>query len=137
MSQPQEKQGSCLCGAIHLSVSLDNASVSACHCSMCRKWSGGPLMVVHSTQTLRLSGDTPRIYDSSEWAQRGFCGTCGTHLFYRLKAGGFDAVPVGVLDGESDWALELQIYIDQKPGYYCFANQTRTLTGAEVQAQFS
>lgn len=137
MSHPQQKHGQCLCGAIHLTLSLDDASVSACHCSMCRKWSGGPLMVVHSAQPLRFSGAQPTVYDSSDWAQRGFCGTCGTHLFYRLKAGGFDAVPVGVLDGDNDWTMNLQVYIDEKPAYYCFANQTQTLTGAEVVAQFS
>lgn len=137
MSQPQQKHGQCLCGAIHLTLSLDNASVSACHCSMCRKWSGGPLMVVHSAQPLCFSGAQPTVYDSSGWAQRGFCGTCGTHLFYRLKAGGFDAVPVGVLDGDNDWSMNLQVYIDEKPAYYCFANQTPTLTGAEVVAQFT
>ena len=24
-------------------------------------------------------------YDSSEWAQRGFCRNCGSNLFYQLK----------------------------------------------------
>ena len=133
----QEHHGRCLCGATQLTLDLDSASVSACHCSMCRKWSGGPLMVVHSTRTLRFSGAAPLVYDSSDWAQRGFCGTCGTHLFYRLKAGGFDAVPVGVLDGDTDWTLDLQVYIDEKPAYYCFANQTQTLTAAQVIEQFS
>ncbi|MHC6226594.1 GFA family protein [Pseudomonas sp. X10] len=132
-----EKHGSCLCGAIKVSVSLENASVNACHCSMCRKWSGGPLLVVHSTQQVRYSGAEPSVYDSSDWAQRGFCGQCGTHLFYRLKAGGFDAVPVGILDGDTDWVFDLQVFVDEKPAYYCFANQTQEMTGEQVMAQFS
>ncbi|MDI3284627.1 GFA family protein [Polyangium sp. 15x6] len=132
-----EKHGSCLCGATKISVTLENASVSACHCSMCRKWAGGPLLVVHSTQQVRYSGREPSIYDSSDWAQRGFCGQCGTHLFYRLKAGGFEAVPVGVLDGDTQWVFDLQVYIDEKPAYYCFANQTREMTGQQVMEQFS
>lgn len=136
MSQPQEKHGSCLCGAIHLSVSLDNASVSACHCSMCRKWSGGPLMVVHSTQTLRLSGDTraSTIPPSGPSAASAAPAAPTCSIASRPAA----STPCRwACSMASDWALELQIYIDQKPGYYCFANQTRTLTGAEVQAQFS
>ena len=129
--------GTCLCGAIHVTVSLDDSSVSACHCSMCRKWTGGPLLVVHSTQPLQFSGAEPAVYDSSDWAQRGFCPTCGTHLFYRLKGGGFDAVPAGVLDGEGAWTFDLQVYVDEKPAWYCFSNPTKNMTAAEVMAQFS
>ncbi|MNP67224.1 Glutathione-dependent formaldehyde-activating enzyme [compost metagenome] len=77
------------------------------------------------------------IYDSSEWAQRCFCGTCGTHLLYRLKNGQFDSVSVGVLEGNTDWVFDLQVYIDEKPTYYCFANDTKTMTSAEVEALFS
>jgi hypothetical protein len=38
-----------------------------------------------------------RTYASSEWAERGFCSQCGTHLFYRVIKGEFYAVPVGLL----------------------------------------
>ena len=129
--------GSCLCGAIHFTVTVDDDSVNACHCSMCRKWTGGPLLVVHSTQPLIFNDKQPAIYDSSDWAQRGFCPTCGTHLFYRLKAGSFDAVPVGALDSDHPWRFDQQIFVDQKPAWYCFANPTKNLTGAEVMALFS
>jgi hypothetical protein len=29
-----------------------------------------------------------------------------------------------------------QVFIDEKPGFYCFANETHTMTGAELFAQF-
>lgn len=132
-----QKHGSCLCGATRITLEVDSPSVNACHCAMCRKWGGGPLLVVHSTRHVTCSGREPSVYDSSEWAQRGFCSQCGTHLFYRLKAGGFDAVPVGVLDGDGDWVFDLQIFVDQKPAFYCFSNQTEQLTGEQVMAQFS
>lgn len=132
-----EKHGSCLCGAITLSLTLDDAHVSACHCGMCRKWAGGPALTVESKQPLRITAGTPTLYDSSDWAERGFCGQCGTHLFYRLKAGGFESIPVGVLDGDDAWALTLQVYVDHKPAWYAFANPTQNLTQAEVEALFS
>ncbi|OLS63465.1 GFA family protein [Pseudomonas putida] len=133
----QTHQGACLCGAIQLSVTLDDASVGACHCSMCRKWNGGPLLTVHSSSAPQFSGATPAVYGSSDWAERGFCAKCGSHLFYRLKGGNFFAIPVGLLDGEQAWSLDLQVYIDEKPSFYCFSNQTKNMTGAEVVAQFS
>jgi hypothetical protein len=33
--------------------------------------------------------------------------------------------------------LTSQIFIDEKPAYYTFANQTKTMTGAEVFAMFA
>ncbi|MFD2643401.1 GFA family protein [Pseudomonas japonica] len=134
---PSTYHGSCLCNAIQLSVTLDDNSVGACHCSMCRKWNGGPLLTVHSSQAPQFSGAQPTVFDSSAWAERGFCARCGSHLFYRLKGGNFFAIPVGVLDGEHAWDFNLQVYIDEKPSYYCFSNPTQNMTGAEVVAQFS
>ncbi len=133
----QTHQGTCLCGAIQFTVTLDDNSVGACHCSMCRKWNGGPLLTVHSSSAPHFSGAQPAVYNSSDWAERGFCPGCGSHLFYRLKGGNFFAIPVGLLDGDQAWSFDLQVYIDEKPSFYCFSNQTQNMTGAEVVAQFS
>ena len=76
-----EKHGTCLCGATRLKVTVDNTDISACHCSMCRKWTGGPLLVVHCSQPPVIEGRAPSVYESSDWAQRGFCGQCGTQLY--------------------------------------------------------
>lgn len=76
------------------------------------------------------------VYGSSDWAERGFCRNCGTHLFYRLKNLVHYALPAGLIDGELPWELKKQIFIDAKPGYYEFANNTRNLTGAEAFEEF-
>ncbi|MEW9679188.1 GFA family protein [Pseudomonas sp. TE50-2] len=132
-----EKQGSCLCGKTRLSVTLENNHVSACHCSMCRKWTGGPLLAVQCTEPPAIEGPAPIAYDSSPWAQRGFCGQCGTHLFYRLKESDMYVVPVGLLDGEGDWSFTEQIFVDEQPAWYCFKNETKKLTGQQVFDQFA
>lgn len=131
-----EKHGSCLCGAITLTLHLAEPTISACHCTICRKWGGGPLLVAEGEDAHFTGEQHLRVYASSDWAERGFCGECGSHLFYRLKSGGLYAVPVGVLDGDVAWRFESQIFIDAKPDYYCFANQTRELTGEQVFAEF-
>ncbi|WP_313651075.1 GFA family protein [Pseudomonas soli] len=132
-----EKQGSCLCGKTRLSVKLEDNHVSACHCSMCRKWTGGPLLAVQCTEPPAIEGPPPIAYDSSPWAQRGFCGHCGTHLFYRLKESDMYVVPVGLLDGEGDWRFTEQIFVDEQPAWYCFKNETSNLTGQQVYDQFA
>lgn len=128
--------GRCLCGAVRLSLDLANRHVSACHCRMCRTWGGGPLMVVEAHTPPRFEDEERiRVYPSSDWAERGFCGDCGTHLFYRLKEGGLHAVPVGLLENDEDWQFTEQVFIDEKPDFYGFANSTETLTGEELFAR--
>lgn len=126
-------KGQCLCGAVTLSVQHRAPALAACHCSICRKWGGGPYLSVEAHQTPAFKGDENiAVYDSSEWAQRGFCRKCGSHLFYRLKEGGFYALSAGLFRESSEWPFKLQVFIDEKPGNYAFANSTREMTGEEV-----
>jgi hypothetical protein len=105
---------------------------------MCRKWGGGPLLTIECGSTAHFEGsDDISIFSSSEWAERGFCRKCGTHLFYRLKPQDHYAIPIGLLDDGSEWVFDHQIFVDEKPSFYEFANATRNLTGAEAFAQYS
>jgi hypothetical protein len=131
-----EVSGTCLCGSVKLRATVKERVYGACHCGICRKWGGGPLLAVECAEAPVIEGaEHIRAYDSSEWAERGFCGKCGTHLFYRLKAQDFYALPLGLLE-EGDWRFGHQVFIDEKPAHYAFANRTHDLTGAEVFAQF-
>ena len=75
-------------------------------------------------------------YQSSEWAERGFCNKCGTSLFYYLKPADQYHFPVGLLDNELQFKFSHQIFIDEKPEYYSFSNETENMTGSEVFAHF-
>jgi hypothetical protein len=81
--------------------------------------------------------DFVSVYDSSAWAERGFCSKCGTHLFYRLKDGRQHMVPVGLLDDDERLVFETQVFIDSKPKFYTFTNETNDMTGAELFAKFA
>ncbi len=80
------------------------------------------------------SEDAIAVYDSTPWAERGFCSKCGTHLFIRVKQTGRYILRAGLFDVDEGLEFDHQIFIDKKPTYYCFANETRELTGAEVFA---
>lgn len=138
MSDLNEGKGSCLCGAIHLYAKTVSREVGVCHCSMCRKWTGGPLFGVDCGGDVSFEGgENIAMYDSSAWAERGFCKKCGTHLFYRLKAQNQYFVPVGLFDICPEVVFDHQIFIEEKPAFYSFANETKNMTGAEVFAQFA
>ncbi len=137
MSEAMEGQGSCLCGATGFSAKKVSNSVGACHCGICRKWGGGPLIAVDCGTDITWRGEEHiSVYDSSDWADRGFCKQCGSHLFYRLKANGQYIIPQGLLDGGEGFVFDHQVFIEEKPSLYAFANETKNMTGAELFAQF-
>ncbi len=59
----------------------------------------------------------------------------GSHLFYRFKHNGQYIMPVGLFNEEHSFHFDHQIFIDEKPKYFSFANETKNMTGAEVFAQ--
>lgn len=136
MSSHQESKtydGECLCGAVQVQLRLDTATMSACHCGICRRWGGGPSMTVETHEAPVITGaEHVKTFSSSEWAERGFCGNCGTHLFYRLKKGSFYSLSVGLFEQASSWPFTLQVFVDDKPGNYDFANATKRMTGEDV-----
>ena len=77
------------------------------------------------------------MYNSSDWAERGFCKNCGSHLFYRLKDANEHQVPAGLFDNQKSFHFDLQVFTDRKPGFYSFANETKEMTEAEVIEKFA
>lgn len=131
-------QGKCLCGAVQITAQNVSSSLGVCHCTMCRKWGGGPWLGVDcGTEVSWEGGDNLVAFPSSAWAERGFCKRCGTHLFYRLRASGQHFIAAALFDDIADYRFDHQIFIDEKPDYYNFAEKTPTMTGAEVFARFA
>ncbi len=130
-------EGQCLCSAITIRTP-DKKSIDACHCGMCRRWGGGPALVVSCGSEVQIEGvDKLKVYKSSEWAQRAFCSECGTHIFYRSLSTNEYFVPAGFFQDDLEFEFKEQIFIDRKPSYYEFANQTLNMTEAEIFTKFA
>ncbi len=125
----------CLCQRVSIEMTPKSNEIGVCHCNTCRQWSGGPYLGIESDQ-VKLAG-TITCYDSSEWAQRGFCQYCGTHLFYRLKDSDTHFMPIGLFEEPPAMVMSHQIFIDSKPPYYNFAEKTQCMTGEEVFARYT
>lgn len=129
--------GGCLCGAVRYTAVPEKYEMDACHCDMCRKWSGGVLMTVPCEDVVVADDTQLGIYPSSEWGERVFCKTCGTSLFWRLRDGsGHVAVAFPSIDDLSGLEFAEEIFIDEKPDLYAFAGERRRRTGAQVIADF-
>ena len=130
--------GTCLCGSVTVNFPTEKDHFDACHCGMCRKWSGGPALTIDSEGRPTFQGEEfITRYRSSDWAERGFCKKCGTHLFYYLKGHDFYNFPLGLIDGNEQRKFHLQVFIDHKPGNYAFSDETEQMTEAEVFAKYA
>ena len=142
MAETEERTGKCLCGAVKFRVKVkrhdDGIHADACHCEMCQRLIGGPLVGLTLEGPPIIEDERAlSVYNSSDWAERLFCKTCGSNVFYRLKDGSMHTVGVGLLDNQSDVKLALEIFVDQKPCFYGFAQKTKKMTGAEVMAAYA
>jgi len=129
-------QGKCLCGNVSFSAPEPH-HIDICHCDMCRRWTGSAFIGVdYRDGGIKFEkNDSLKWFNSSDWAERGFCTNCGSSLFYRLKDNdSFLAISAGTLDLPSGLKLEKEIFIDEKPDYYDFAGDQKKLTGAEFFA---
>ncbi|KAA0970671.1 GFA family protein [Aureimonas fodinaquatilis] len=130
--------GGCLCGNVRFSAVPEKLEMDVCHCSMCRKWSGGVFMAVPCGDSVEfVKSDTLETYKSSEWGERLFCRACGSSLFWRLQSPHQYVVAMHAFDDISQFHFAEEIFIDEKPAHYSFSNDTRKLTGAEVMAAFA
>lgn len=128
-------EGQCLCGAVQVTADVDNPRVRACHCDMCRRHASGPFFSLETVPgSITVTGPAT-VYKSSEWAERGFCGTCGSTLWYEmderrnLSAGLFPNAGGGTLVGE--------YFADKCPQAYALAGDHEKLTTRETLAVFA
>lgn len=114
--------GSCLCGRIRWRARAPMKAVTACHCIQCRKTSGHYAAfsgLAHSDVT--VEGDVT-WYQSSPEARRGFCGTCGSTLFWQPEGQPRVAIAAGSIDGASGLEITRHIFCAFKGDYYTLAD---------------
>jgi hypothetical protein len=78
-------RGSCLCGAVRFVVTEPFAGVTQCHCTSCKKLSGGTGTVngrVPSGAISVLEGaEFLQTYRPADGSAKTFCASCGSNLF--------------------------------------------------------
>ncbi|MEL6520576.1 MAG: GFA family protein [Pseudomonadota bacterium] len=112
-----EPVGGCLCGAIRYRVTGPLRPVVACHCQQCRKTSGHHVAATSARkEDVHIVGDV-RWFQSSPEARRGFCGTCGSNLFWDGPGVNL-SIFAGTLDGPTDLEIAGHIFCADKGDYY-------------------
>jgi hypothetical protein len=112
--------GGCLCGAVRYRIRGTLRGAIACHCEQCRRTSGhhAAMTSVPSANLMLTSSDRLVWYKSSEAAERGFCGVCGSNLFWRPFGEDRTAITAGTLDVPTNIKLIEHIFVADKADYY-------------------
>jgi hypothetical protein len=131
------RSGQCLCGAVRFEAEEVETEFSACHCDMCQQWSSGPFFSTTAGK-VRFTGEEHLTrFQSSAWAERGFCNNCGSNLFFRiLKLPDYEMC-IGAFDDRSGLVMTGEIFIDRKPDGYALAGKHPRLTEKEALEKYS
>ena len=115
--------GQCLCGAVRYEVEGPLRDVTLCHCGECRRWHGHVCAATSvRSEHLRLVTDSGlRWIDSPQsaaHARRGFCGECGSSLFWDAPDRDTISIAAGTLDAPTGLRTVRQIYTEDAGDYY-------------------
>ncbi|MDS9466792.1 GFA family protein [Paracoccus sp. MBLB3053] len=120
-SDVTEFTGHCLCGEIRFRGTYDDShGLNACHCSQCRRWSGHVWAAI-LPRSMQIDGE-PTWYRASDFARRGFCGTCGSSLFWQRDGSDIIDVAAGAIDTPTGLRLQGHIFVADKGDYYDIAD---------------
>ena len=120
----QQATGGCYCGRVRYRARGMSRQVTECHCSQCRKQAGHR----HASTGAKTSdieidgGSNITWYRTSPDAERGFCSTCGSHLFWKQSTRDHTGILAASLDKPSGLRLAKHIFVDDKGDYYDIAD---------------
>ena len=126
-------EGGCLCGAVRYRASATPMRGVICHCTMCRRTSGAPVVgwATFRTEDLEWLAGTPRSFRSSDRATRRFCGDCGTALTFVSDAAPESTdVTLASLDVPEAVSPADHTYTTKQIGWMRFADDLPRFRGA-------
>lgn len=110
------RTGGCQCGAVRFRAGslVDNSHV--CHCRMCQKASGGffAALVGVPLKDFEWTRGAPQVFKSSTHVERGFCGQCGTPLFFRHDENQHISMTIGSFDHPETIPLAYQLGMEAR-----------------------
>ena len=114
--------GRCLCGAVRYEVRGPLQDVLICHCEECRRWHGHISaftaarredLVLDDQHAMRWI-DSPA---SDAHARRGFCGACGSSLFWDAPGRETISIAAGTVDGSVALHVAGHIFVSERAAY--------------------
>jgi len=109
--------GGCHCGQVRYECDAELTDVAHCHCSICRRTTGG-IVTTWATVPLgsvRWTLGRPAEYHSSASCVRYFCANCGAHLalFTDLAPDTLD-LTIATLDDVAEVVPDRHIWVNSR-----------------------
>jgi hypothetical protein len=119
-SSPIRKTGGCLCGAVRYEARGPLRAVVDCHCTMCRRTSGhfAAFTATRPEALVLIESEGLHWYQSSTSARRGFCGICGSSLFWEPASGERVSIAAGTLDLPTGLETVVHVFVEDAGDYY-------------------
>ena len=124
-AQTRTLEGGCLCSGARYRIRGRRRRVCACQCRQCRKTSGhfvAATAVARDGFDITEGKENLAWYESSPGVHRGFCGTCGSNLFWDRASLDLVAVMAGSLDEPTGLTLSSHTFTAYKGDYYQIAD---------------
>ena len=113
-------EGGCLCGKVRFSVSAEAIETGYCHCRMCQRNSGAPVVawVTFPAASFSWIAGSPGSYVSSPKVQRQFCAECGSYLVFRQDGSKNVSVNTTSLDDPALFAPRMHIFTESRISWF-------------------
>jgi len=120
-----EYPGGCLCGALRYRACGEVIDVGYCHCRICQRSSGAPVLAWASfrSEGFSYTKGSPAIYRSSEQASREFCSVCGTQIVFREDGKSRADVNVASLDRPQQLMPRYHIWTESRIDWFETADE--------------
>lgn len=117
--------GGCLCGRIRYRAAAPPVDAQFCHCRMCQRAQGAAFAIWFSVPAaaLQIVRGEPAWYRSSSFARRGFCGDCGSPLFFVYEASDMPGISIASLDDPAAVAPEAHWGVESLQPWLAFADR--------------
>jgi hypothetical protein len=81
----RQLEGGCACGAVRYRVVSSPFDAGYCHCSLCRRSAGAPVLAFATVPLADfIVTGNPRRRRSTDFGERWFCEQCGTQIAMRV-----------------------------------------------------
>ena len=113
--------GQCLCGAVRYEVDDQFSYALNCHCSNCRRTTGGafkPFAGIERGKLTVVAGADQLLIYGAELAHDAHCARCGSLLYSLVRDAQFVHVTLGTLVDSPSIRPSAHIFVGSKAPWY-------------------